>query len=73
MIFRSLSHINLRQCELGARFNRMNLGQPIGLADPMIAALALTHGLELVTANTAHFQQVRNLGYPLILVNWRTP
>src|SRR4029077_5363664 len=24
MIVRSLSHINLRQCELGARFNRMN-------------------------------------------------
>src|SRR5436190_1248519 len=30
------------------------IGQPIGLADPMIAAIALTHGLELVTGNTAH-------------------
>jgi PIN domain-containing protein len=46
-------------------------GQPIGLADPMIAAIALTHGLELVTGNTAHFQRVQNLGYPLTLVNWR--
>jgi tRNA(fMet)-specific endonuclease VapC len=46
-------------------------GQSIGLADPMIAAIALHHGLELVTGNTAHFQRVQQLGYPLILVNWR--
>ena len=49
------------------------IGHPIGLADPMIAAIALTHGLELVTGNTAHFQRVQQLGYPLILVNWRIP
>ena len=49
------------------------IGHSIGLSDPMIAALALTHGLELVTGNTAHFQRVQNLGYPLILVNWRVP
>lgn len=47
------------------------LGRSIGLADPMIAAIALTHGLELVTGNTAHFQRVQQLGYPLVLVNWR--
>jgi hypothetical protein len=29
-------------------------GQPIGKADPMIAAIALQHSLELVTGNTAH-------------------
>ncbi len=46
-------------------------GQPIGRADPMIAAIALGHGLELVTGNTAHFQRIRQLGYPLTLVNWR--
>jgi tRNA(fMet)-specific endonuclease VapC len=46
-------------------------GHSIGLADPMIAAIALTHGLELVTGNTAHFQRVQQLGYPLILANWR--
>jgi predicted nucleic acid-binding protein len=44
-------------------------GQPIGLADPMIAAVALLHGLELVTGNTADFQRIQNLGYPLILAN----
>jgi tRNA(fMet)-specific endonuclease VapC len=47
------------------------IGQPIGIADSMIAAIALEHGLELVTGNTAHFQRVQQLGYPLTLVNWR--
>lgn len=47
------------------------LGQAIGIADPMIAAIALEHGLDLVTGNTAHFQRVQQLGYPLTLVNWR--
>lgn len=46
-------------------------GQPIGRCDPMIAALALTHGLELVTGNTAHYQRLIPLGYPLTIVNWR--
>ncbi len=46
-------------------------GQPIGIADTMIAAIALTQGLELVTGNTAHFQRVQQLGYPLTLLNWR--
>jgi predicted nucleic acid-binding protein len=46
-------------------------GRPIGIADTMIAAIALTHGLELVTGNTTHFQYVQQLGYPLTLVNWR--
>ena len=46
-------------------------GQPIGLADPMIAAVALHHGLELVTGNTGHFQRIQQLGYPLTLANWR--
>jgi predicted nucleic acid-binding protein len=47
------------------------IGQPIGRADPMIAAIALQHGLELVTGNTAHYQRIQQLGYPLTLVNWR--
>jgi tRNA(fMet)-specific endonuclease VapC len=46
-------------------------GQAIGTADPMIAAIALQHGLELVTGNTAHFQRIQQLGYPLTLANWR--
>lgn len=47
------------------------IGQPIGRADPMIAAIALVHGLDLVTGNTSHFQRIHLLGYPLALVNWR--
>jgi predicted nucleic acid-binding protein len=49
------------------------IGHPIGLADPMIAAVALVHGLELVTGNTAHYQRIQNLGYPLTLADWRIP
>ena len=37
----------------------------------MIAAIALQHILELVTANTSHFERVQRLGYPLTLVNRR--
>jgi predicted nucleic acid-binding protein len=46
-------------------------GQPIGLADPMIAAIALVHGLELATGNRAHYERIQQLGYPLTLVDWR--
>ncbi len=46
-------------------------GQSIGRADPMIAAVALQNRLELVTGNTEHYQRVRQLGYPLTLINWR--
>ena len=56
---------------IGAGLDR--IGQPIGLADTMIAAIALEHGLELVTGNTSDFQRVQQLGYPLILTNWRMP
>ncbi len=37
----------------------------------MIAAIALTHNLELVTGNTTHYQRIQQLGYPLTLSNWR--
>ena len=47
------------------------IGQPIGRSDPMIAAIALVHGLDLVTGNTAHYQRIQQLGYQLVLVNWR--
>ena len=46
-------------------------GQTIGRADPMIAAVALHHGLDLVTGNWAHYHRIQQLGYPLGLVNWR--
>jgi tRNA(fMet)-specific endonuclease VapC len=46
-------------------------GQTIGNVDPMIAAAALQHGLDLETGNTAHYQRVQQLGYPLTLVTSR--
>lgn len=47
------------------------VGQPIGKADPMIAAIAVQHDLTLVTGNTAHYQRLQELGYSLKLDNWR--
>jgi tRNA(fMet)-specific endonuclease VapC len=47
-------------------------GQTIGMADPLIAATALRHGLALASGNTAHFVRIQQLGYPLLLENWRT-
>ena len=47
------------------------VGQGIGHYDPLIAALAITHGLDLVTGNTSHYQRIQSLGYPLTLINWR--
>lgn len=46
-------------------------GQPIGRADPMIAAIALVRRLPLVTGNTAHYRRIRALGYGLELDDWR--
>lgn len=46
-------------------------GQTIGKADPMIAAVAIHHGLELVTGNIAHYQRIQQLGYSLTLADWR--
>jgi tRNA(fMet)-specific endonuclease VapC len=46
-------------------------GQPIGRADPQVAAIALRHDLALVTGNQAHYERIRTLGYGLRLDNWR--
>ena len=47
------------------------IGQPIGRADPQIAASALRRGLVLVTGNTDHYERIAKLGYSLVLENWR--
>lgn len=52
--------------------NLDHVGRPIGRCDPMIAAVAIRNGLELVTGNTAHYQRIQQLGYSITLVNWRT-
>ncbi|WP_353930265.1 PIN domain-containing protein [Okeanomitos corallinicola TIOX110] len=46
-------------------------GQPIGLADVLIASIAIQNNLILVTGNTKHYQKIQALGYPLVIDNWR--
>jgi tRNA(fMet)-specific endonuclease VapC len=46
-------------------------GQTIGLADVLIAGIAIENNLILVTGNTKHYQKIQSLGYPLQLDNWR--
>jgi len=55
------------------RGDLQRVGQSIGWADPLIAAIALRHGLTLVTGNTIHCQRIQALGYSLRLANWRIP
>ena len=43
------------------RFDLANLGTPIGPNDTLIAAIALTHGLTLVTHNVREFSRVSGL------------
>jgi tRNA(fMet)-specific endonuclease VapC len=49
----------------------LRTGQPIGRADLIVAAQAITHGLVLVTGNARHYERVTALGYPLRMVDWR--
>ena len=48
------------------------IGQPIGLADSIIAATAIHQDLVLVTGNLSHYQRIQALGYSLKLDNWRS-
>lgn len=65
--------LDARSGELAGRISAdlERSGQPIGRADPMVAAIALQHGLTLVTGNTAHYERVKALGYALDIENWR--
>jgi predicted nucleic acid-binding protein len=48
------------------------VGQLIGRADVMIAAIAINHNLTLVTGNLRHYERIRTVGYSeLMLSNWR--
>jgi tRNA(fMet)-specific endonuclease VapC len=49
----------------------LKAGRPIGRADPMIAATAIEHDLELITGNVKHFAHIQALGYALQVETWR--
>jgi tRNA(fMet)-specific endonuclease VapC len=49
----------------------LRTGQPIGRADPIVAAQAITHGVVLATGNVRHYERIVALGYPLRMANWR--
>lgn len=46
-------------------------GKRIGYPDCMIAAIAISHNLTLVTGNLFHYQRIQDLNYSLRLDNWR--
>ena len=66
--------LDLRSAEQGGRIyaDLERTGQPIGRADPMIAAIAIQDGLTLITGNTAHYERITSLNYDLRLDNWRS-
>ena len=68
-----LRTLDLQSSELAGRIyaDLERTGQPIGRADPMIAAIAVRYKLTLVTGNQSHYQRIQNLGYQLTLDNWR--
>jgi tRNA(fMet)-specific endonuclease VapC len=46
-------------------------GAPIDAPDVMTAATAIGARLPVVTGNTAHFEAVQRMGYPVTTENWR--
>jgi tRNA(fMet)-specific endonuclease VapC len=64
---------DLKSAELAGRIyaELERTGQPIGRADPMIAAIAIQSDLTLITGNTAHYERIQKLGHGLRLGNWR--
>jgi len=65
--------LSLKSAELAGRIyaDLERTGQPIGRADPMIAAIALEHDLVLSTGNVNHYQRIKNVGYDLNIENWK--
>lgn len=65
--------LQLSDAELAGRIyaDLERTGQPIGLADAMIAAIAIQQNLTLVSGNLSHYQRIQAIGYNLKLDNWR--
>ncbi|UCH95215.1 MAG: type II toxin-antitoxin system VapC family toxin [Candidatus Aminicenantes bacterium] len=65
--------LTIKSAELAGRIyaDLERTGQPIGRADPMIAAIAIDRKLVLATGNERHYQRIQELGYDLTLANWK--
>ena len=65
--------LDVRSADLAGRIygDLERVGKTTGRADPMIAAIAINNGLTLVSGNVTHSQRIQELGYPLVLDNWR--
>jgi len=65
--------LQLSDAELAGRIyaDLERTGQPIGLADAIIAAIAIEQSLTLVSGNISHYERIQALGYNLKLDNWR--
>lgn len=46
-------------------------GRDIGVADVLIAAMAIHHDMTLITGNTSDYARIQETGYPLRTENWR--
>lgn len=60
--------LNIKSAELTGRIyaDLERVWQPIGRADPMIAAITLEKNLMLATGNFKHYQRIQNLGYSFL-------
>ena len=65
--------LSVKSAEIAGRIyaDLERTGQPIGRADPIIAAIALEHHLVLSTGNTSHYQRIKDMGYDLKIENWK--
>ncbi|MGD2087618.1 MAG: PIN domain-containing protein [Candidatus Aminicenantes bacterium] len=65
--------LTIKSAELAGRIyaDLERTGQPIGRADPMIAAIAIERKLVLATGNEHHYQRIQELGYDLAITNWK--
>jgi tRNA(fMet)-specific endonuclease VapC len=65
--------LDIKSAELSGLINAdlEKSGQTIGLADVLIASIAISNNLILVSNNIKHYQRIQLLGYPLIINNWK--
>lgn len=65
--------LDVKSAEIAGRIyaDLERIGQPIGRVDPMIAGIAIRHGLILSTGNVEHYQRIQHMGYEFQIENWK--